>query len=212
LALAGSMQPFQVRNLNFSVSPEQHKATEKLLMEQAIADLRDNPTIAAASLGNKQLLITNLTIAPGATTKSPPNWLEPPWPWRQRRQWRLRPGSHKSASRYPEPPWRSSPTTDHHPAASILTLRLRCHLYSSWLQKRKTGNGSRIQRSFAGTWAVLNTFLTTGTLSIAQTHTPSAKTSTRSRRLVNSPKLRLENSQLRKLATGRSPRPARSWS
>lgn len=62
LSLAGDMQPFQVRNLSFSVSPEQRKATEKTLLEHAIADLRDNLTIAANSLGAKNVTIVNLTI------------------------------------------------------------------------------------------------------------------------------------------------------
>lgn len=62
LSLAGAMLPFQVRNLSFSVSPERRKATEKMLLEQAISDLRDNLTTAAKSLGNQHISIINLSI------------------------------------------------------------------------------------------------------------------------------------------------------
>ncbi|MBA3013522.1 MAG: SIMPL domain-containing protein [Proteobacteria bacterium] len=62
LALASDMQPFQVRNLSFSVSPELRRATEKKLLEQAIADLRDTLNIAAGTLGAKDITMINLTI------------------------------------------------------------------------------------------------------------------------------------------------------
>ncbi len=62
LSLAAALQPFQVGNLVFSVSPERGKATEKSLLEEAIADLRDNIGIAANSLGAKSIRITHITI------------------------------------------------------------------------------------------------------------------------------------------------------
>lgn len=62
LALAAAMQPFQVSNLTFSVSPDRRKATEKTLLEEAIADLRDNLGIAANALGAKTIAITSLTV------------------------------------------------------------------------------------------------------------------------------------------------------
>lgn len=62
LSLAAAMQPFQISNLFFSVSPERRKATEKTLLEEAIADLRDNFAIAANSLGAKAFTITSLII------------------------------------------------------------------------------------------------------------------------------------------------------
>lgn len=64
LALAAALQPFQVSNLLFSLSPELSKATEKSLLQAAIADLRDNIGIAANTLGAKEIHLTTLTIAP----------------------------------------------------------------------------------------------------------------------------------------------------
>ncbi len=62
LSLAVAMQPFQISNLTFSVSPERRKATEKTLLAEAIADLKDNFGTAAATLGATSITITNLTI------------------------------------------------------------------------------------------------------------------------------------------------------
>jgi predicted secreted protein len=65
LSLAAAMQPFQISNLSFSVSPQLRKATEKTLFEKAVADLRDNFSLAADTLAAKTITITNLTIGPG---------------------------------------------------------------------------------------------------------------------------------------------------
>ncbi|MES1981910.1 MAG: SIMPL domain-containing protein [Pseudomonadota bacterium] len=62
LALAGAMQPFQISNLAFSVSPERRKDTEKLLIQRAIAEMREKFTIAANSLGPRTVTITNITV------------------------------------------------------------------------------------------------------------------------------------------------------
>lgn len=62
LSLAAAMQPFQVKSLSFSVSPERRKTTEKALIAEAIADMREKFSIAAKSLGAQSVTITNVTI------------------------------------------------------------------------------------------------------------------------------------------------------
>lgn len=76
LSLAAAMQPFQISNLSFSVSPERRKTTEKTLIEEAIADLRDNFTIAANSLSLQTITITNLTIGPRQYNPIPPQMMK----------------------------------------------------------------------------------------------------------------------------------------
>lgn len=64
LALAARMAPFQVRQLSFSVSPEKRQATEKRLLREAMADMREKFAIVADSLGSKVFRITRVTVSP----------------------------------------------------------------------------------------------------------------------------------------------------
>ena len=73
LSLAAALQPFQISSLTFSVSPERQKEIEKALLQEAIADLRDNVRIAADALGAKTIRITHLTV--GARRNNP---MQPP--------------------------------------------------------------------------------------------------------------------------------------
>jgi predicted secreted protein len=62
LSLAATMQPFQIGNLAFSVSPERRKETERALIQQAIAEMREKFNIAANSLGPRTVTVTHITI------------------------------------------------------------------------------------------------------------------------------------------------------
>lgn len=62
LALAARMQPFQIGNLNFSVSPEKRAAMRKKLLGEAILDMREKMEIVKRSLGASTLAITEISV------------------------------------------------------------------------------------------------------------------------------------------------------
>lgn len=67
LALAGALQPFQVRSLAFSLSPARQREAERALIERAVADLREKLGVAARATGAADWRITQLSIGGGPT-------------------------------------------------------------------------------------------------------------------------------------------------
>ncbi len=62
LALASSLQPFQISGMNFSVSLDRRKAVKERLLVDAIADLRKKIDIVAGSIKAARIEMTEISV------------------------------------------------------------------------------------------------------------------------------------------------------